>query len=787
MLHRSNKKFADKISVLEQAVEMKSDSLTSMKETHKASVKALKRDEAQKKEIEDKKTDIKTLKDRKASLEQTIRDKNRNISQLNSKHKENLSHKDKEIKALEDAHQLVIEEVSDKIITLENNFIEKEYEVASLKKTQAKEIDEFKANTSRLEEQIREKSTNIELLEANNQKMLEEMQTHAKEYAQNLENKDTLFKETEDTHKERMHEATERIGSLEHEMIENEKRTKKMQAHYKREIENLEENRLSLQQTMVDKQSTIEDLERKELDIIKEAQKEKSTFEKEISKQHIKINQLTLEYEKKVDIAHKNIDLLKQDLENEREDKKAKIAAYLAEKQNFEKKNHDLEVIIGEYKEEIEVLQHKDVANKKQTSEMRNSLEKSLASKEKEKEKMEVLNSDLMQKIDLKVKLIKEEQAKYTAYQNQSNITQETLKSEIQALKSRDEEKKKVHVIQVAKFEKERKNVAHIREKCALLEEEILEKNRTLLHLNKAYEKEKEVSKELSIFVENKKKLALEVENKMQKLENALALEKSNYAEVDAKYRSMLKEEKIHQENLEKNVYDLRQKLEEKEKVGVNVQALQKALEQSRKQLQSYDAVFKNKEKEIVQIKASLEKQKETYAMLGNKYNDLKDLYNKQKQDLLYIEQEKKDKLSKWRSKQEEGIKAYQKGIVSLQKELIDQKEMYQQVKVKMLSLNSQLYNYKHENVENTLLHELEVKQLKTDIEIVKEALHTKQKLVKKENDKGKTTGAYVDILECIHAGESKEDVAKKFVIPVKKVELMMKFDKIKKVKEKVI
>ncbi|MEA1879570.1 MAG: hypothetical protein U9N11_02835, partial [Campylobacterota bacterium] len=255
MLHRSNKKFADKISVLEQAVEMKSESLTSMKETYAASVKALSRDELQKKDIEDKKNSITTLEDRKASLEQTVRDKNKNISQLNIEHKKTLKDKDKEKLELQDAHEHVIEEVSQKIVAIENNLIEKEHEVSSLIDKQKKEVDTFKANSSRLEEVISKKSTEIEVFEKNNTKMSKEMKANEAEYQQTIKDKNKEKQELQDAHELVIEEVSQKIVAIENNLIEKEHEVTSLIDKQKKEVDTFKANSSRLEE-VISKKST---------------------------------------------------------------------------------------------------------------------------------------------------------------------------------------------------------------------------------------------------------------------------------------------------------------------------------------------------------------------------------------------------------------------------------------------------------------------------------------------------------------------------------------------------
>ena len=89
LLHRKNKKFGDKISVLEQTLDMKVDAITSLKETYAASRRALDQHAAQANEIADKKQTIAKLQTTQASLKATIVEKDTEIEKHYKKHAQN--------------------------------------------------------------------------------------------------------------------------------------------------------------------------------------------------------------------------------------------------------------------------------------------------------------------------------------------------------------------------------------------------------------------------------------------------------------------------------------------------------------------------------------------------------------------------------------------------------------------------------------------------------------------------------------------------------------------------
>ncbi|MEA1879571.1 MAG: hypothetical protein U9N11_02840, partial [Campylobacterota bacterium] len=507
---------------------------------------------------------------------------------------------------------------------------------------------------------------------------------------------------------------------------------------------------------LVEKKLQIQEIEEKHTQEVEDKKQEQEHLLERIEKERKNVAHIREDHTEQT----KKLKTLKQELIQ-------KETQYTLEKKEYDSRSVDLQ---------------KNLVNEKEAFLTLKELHRKMLDEEKNKKK--VLNEQVQ---GYKIKLEeenKEREREQAEYEEQVFMFEKTMQADQKRL-LRLEEKS----LEQSKKEEQKRTA---------LEEEILEKTRTLLNLNRKYEKEKEVSeekrealeetvqnneellnsyvldyqelelalvsreKELHTLVTDKAALAVEAKENIENLENTLALEKSNHTHINEKYNQLVKTEKLNKENYEKRVKE----------VEFNLKSLQKGLSQSKEKLQSYESSFKHKEEEIGQIRKSFEDKNETYAVLDAKYNDLKEINNRQKQYLLNKENDEKENNSKWEIMQEEKAKVYQNNIASLKKEITDKESMYQQIKVKILSLNSQLNSYKHENTETVLLHELEVKQLKADIETLK------------ENDKGETSGVHSDILDCIHAGESKESIAKKFAIPVKKVELMIKFDKIKRVKQ---
>lgn len=72
LLHRSNKKYADKISVLEQTLNMKADAITSLKKTYAQSKSAIDKHVAQERQIALQSQNIKHLEENIQTLKQNV-------------------------------------------------------------------------------------------------------------------------------------------------------------------------------------------------------------------------------------------------------------------------------------------------------------------------------------------------------------------------------------------------------------------------------------------------------------------------------------------------------------------------------------------------------------------------------------------------------------------------------------------------------------------------------------------------------------------------------------------
>jgi len=114
-LDKKNSRLSDNISVLEQAIESQKETIDYLKETHESSQKAIKEHVAQKKEIKIKTKQI-------SILEREVEANTEQISRLQKDKRfleKNLQEEKKSIVELEAIHEGEIDEITEKILSLE--------------------------------------------------------------------------------------------------------------------------------------------------------------------------------------------------------------------------------------------------------------------------------------------------------------------------------------------------------------------------------------------------------------------------------------------------------------------------------------------------------------------------------------------------------------------------------------------------------------------------------------------------------------------------------------------
>ena len=183
-LHRANKKFADKISVLEQAIEIQDETIVYLKDTHDSSKEALNNYVSQKQKIEENNKTILNLKDEVNTLIKDLDDKDNKIKHLNAiyeESKENIFTLKKNVEIKEKEHKQTQQEMLNRIKGQDE--VIREAEEKHTKLTQI--LSEKKAHIGRLEESVKKQEENIleaekkheEAAEENN-KSLEEKDKH---------------------------------------------------------------------------------------------------------------------------------------------------------------------------------------------------------------------------------------------------------------------------------------------------------------------------------------------------------------------------------------------------------------------------------------------------------------------------------------------------------------------------------------------------------------------------------------------------------------------------------
>ena len=400
LLHRSNKKFADKISILEQTVELKAESLSSMKEIYAESKKVLAKSKEQQKDIERKEEVILALEETKVKLKTIIDNQNEEKEQLKRSHED------------------VIVKVTEKIVALEYSTAKNE-SIANEFKVKYKETVQKAENSRHIFEQkaetlLKEKNLRIKI-EAKLQEYEEIVKDFNKEKTLHDEKIIRLQKTISDTERKmvelnKIQESTvkqskDKIFSLEQSLEAKKEIITKLESNNEERLKQIK----TLEKTLKEKTETIIQYEKRDEEAINENTKLLSTLKKTIEEKDAKIIML--------ESAHQDLLVLEKSLK--------------LEKESVEE---ELKGIVTKNDEILKQLNHDMVTNERQYEELIISLKKELQTKD-----------DMMKKLQNDHKTSKEEHNKETRMQKAKMLT---LSEEIKYLKKKDQQ------IQIA-FEKE--------------------------------------------------------------------------------------------------------------------------------------------------------------------------------------------------------------------------------------------------------------------------------------------------------------------------------------------
>jgi len=138
-----NKKLRDQISVLEQTVEIKDESIVYYMQTFEAAQEAIKEDSRKEQELVRNHEEIAALKKKQTMLKQeSKKQQNKNFD-------------------LEKSHEKVIEEVTEKIFMLEKKYVDRETEFKAIQKTYETNVSKKENEKKVLEEALGQKEKQI--------------------------------------------------------------------------------------------------------------------------------------------------------------------------------------------------------------------------------------------------------------------------------------------------------------------------------------------------------------------------------------------------------------------------------------------------------------------------------------------------------------------------------------------------------------------------------------------------------------------------------------------------
>jgi len=318
LLHTSNKKYADKISILEQTLDMKVDALTSLKETYEESRRVIDKHASQASEIEDKKNTIIHLEADKVSLGVTIDEKNIEIDAEHKKYDanvqeniDNIAKLNSEAKAqalvisgLKKTHQKEMKCVDEEKLGLEDTIRIKNNENQELSSLLTKTVQDYDSNITLLKQEITEQKNTEKAL-------ISDYVTVQKEFEKNKE----IIEENKISYEEHIKTLEINVASKKQLILKLEQQSKQTIENYDKDIlllkqeintQDIKTKALESEYTLLTKEYELKHIENKK--IIQSKMETITTLEKDNSNYLIKIEKLNedIELNKQMIFEHNN-------------------------------------------------------------------------------------------------------------------------------------------------------------------------------------------------------------------------------------------------------------------------------------------------------------------------------------------------------------------------------------------------------------------------------------------------------------------------------------------------
>ena len=797
LLQGSNKKFADKISILEQTLDMKADAITSLKETYLASRKALDKNAVQIQEIEDKKQKLINFQANKVSLEEIIRDKNTLLKKQQEMYEGNLQdHKSmianlkKESKeqnnSLDNVKKIydnVMEEAKKKHFILEdlvhtkNN---KTNELSTLLSKTQLEVKEEKKKFKRLQEEftqsqvevkknysdsdakMRDKEVEMSKFNITFNELVEELKVNITNLEESVASKKGTSLEQAQQYKNvvRLHE--EKIDVLDNEMkIQVQEYTQQIKQH---EEENSKNINIISGQSFENKS-----LEKSNLKYVESLE----SLEKEMSFEKASSAKLQLEYDKNKQISQINKDRLKQNILEQSKD----ILGLKENVSRLEEGVHTQTSILTElktrYKETVSV--HDKI--KAELQEKNKTLNEVLIRKTSKVTGLEKNNLMYVKSIEKLEKSIILKTDAHTVLQVEYDKNKQTTK--------KDKALSKETIL--GQF----KNISELKENIFHLEEELSSQKSMISKLETVYQETVSTHGTIETGLQERIKSAeAHLKREQQSLGDKIKQKKAENNHLALKEEKALlaykKEHDARVQTIETHTIEI-VRLEDEYRESQKSALLKQ--EQNKKEIVQLNRerilAEQNKNEQIALVnKALMQKHQEVLA-LTNKLQvfDEKNLDKRLRQQMasedsqkLYMKLEQKSQVREQQLRQTN--KEIEDKLKSNQKEF-NHEILKKEKDVLGLERNAKRINIVHQKELDTL--NLALQQEEATSGVLRKTIHIKEDIigVLKEGKEEMPASAQSTVMDALRAGESKHAVAKKFNIPVKRVELIMKFDKI--------
>jgi chromosome segregation ATPase len=740
LLHRSNKKHADKISVLEQTLDMKVDAITSLKETYAESRRAIDKHAAQAHEILDKKQTIVKLEANKVSLKATVVKKNTEIEQHHVKHaksaeetRQKVAKFNAEAKAqvlvmdgLKHMHNEEMREADTKKLALENTINSKTDKNRELSSLLTQTIMEKKEEKKRLDTTISNNHEAIQTLKSDYAKSQELVKKNYAQYEAKLVAKDEEMTKLNTGFNKLVQELQENVANKTQMIKESETR-------YTQTVQSYEENIHGFKEEIEVQSKKITSLIAEQKIEQKEASDKRENLENKIVGLEADIRNLELQYKETVDTYNKEVIHLKQGIATE---------------------HNKIETLIEEHRMQVEAYALQNTQNKKVIQDKLESIVRLEKNNANQVIKINGLEEDKMLKNNEYESLYKEYQISEKEAKKQKDLLEQNI------LKLQNHIEKLDHNIVALKQNMEGEN-----QTIQVLEHQYTET------VDKYDEDITRLKKEIS--VGNSKLEGLIVEHRTEvEVYESQNTQNKNVIQNKLKAIALLETDNANY-RMQINIREEDKVLKKHEYSHLEKQYAQEKLEAMDK-IRILENTIVNKTKDLQIRSSSLEQMRLAYE---SEHDKLEFTLLTHTREISTLEEKAKRSYEISVAKYAEYDKELE-NMTELKEQLeIDKNKQISALNKTMLEAQKMLTGVHEKEVNREKENEHKIIKLSQQIEEREQSIHKLTSMHKKENVEVLST--HDEVMKAIHEGEPKGTVSKKLGIPIKRIELIIKFDKI--------